>query len=401
MITAFAALAVVGANVASGPTDDTRAVITQALHDAQSRSSLLLQPTNAGHDGGFFIADESGDFLLKISGQIQTRWLAAWRDGDGGVDSFISGFQMRRVKLSFEGHIFDESLRFKITNEFSRSSGASGVSDALIEKRFENGVSILGGQFTLPFTREDLDSSKRQLAVDRTLVNSVFRLNRSQGVQIGFRDDDWRAWFAYSDGARSKNIDFGADPTDWAVTGRLEWLALGSFGVFRTQSGAIDAEPSLRIGSAIHAEERGDTPGDAGGRLVSWTGDIAAAGPGWMALTTVVGRENRDPAGMDFTDWGVTAQLGVWVTDSIVPFTRWELLIPDRDRDGGSKTNILSAGATWYIHGDALKFTIDGVWLIDGASSNDLIDASTGTGVLDPGFGGSEFVLRAQVQLLF
>jgi len=382
-------------------TDDVRAEIADALRDARSRSSLLLTAPPSGHDGGFFIADDPGDFRLDFSGQIQTRYLASWRDDSGGVDPFTPGFQMRRVKFNLAGHVFDESLRFKVTNEYSRSSGSGSVSDAFIEKRFDHGVSLTIGQFTLPFTREDLDSSKRLLAVDRSLVNGEFRLERSQGVVLAFGGDDRKAWLAFSDGLQSKNTDFGADPTDWAVTARGEWLVTGTFGAFRSEAGASDAESSVRLGGAIHAEERGASAGDAGGRLVTWTGDATAAGAGWIAFASYVGRRNDEPAGATFTDSGVTAQLGVWATEDVLPFVRWELLIPDGDRAGDSKTNALTAGANWYLHGEALKLTIDGVWLVDGAGHNDLIGASTGEGILAPGAGDDEFVLRLQAQLLF
>lgn len=379
------------------PDDAVRAEVARLLHDAQSRSSLLLAPVASGRDGGFTIVDDNDAFRLNVAGRIQTRWLAAWRDDAGGVDPFTSGFQMRRVKFTFSGHVVDKSLRFKITNDFSRSSGRGRLSSASITKRFDNGLAIRAGQFLLPLTRESLDSSKRQLAVDRSLVNGAFGLDRSQGVQLRIRGDRWRSWAAFSDGADNSNTDFGSSTPDWALTGRFEWVPTGANKWFRTQAGAFDAEQSLRIGAAAHAEDRAG----AGGRLVSWTGDVASVGPGWTALATIVGRDLQKQSGDDFTDWGVTAQVGIWANDRVLPFVRWELLIPDTDRAGDSKTNVLTAGANWYLHGDALKVTVDGVWLIDGAGDNDLLNPSTGTGVLDPGAGDSEFVLRVQIQALF
>ncbi len=401
MITTLVLASTLWAGSCALETNQTNALIAEAIADSQSRSSLLLSNDNSGHDGGFFIASKDGAFGLNISGQIQTRWNALWRDDDGVVDPFRSGFQMRRVKFSFEGHVFDESLRFKITNELRRAGGGSRISDAFIEKRFDNGLAIQAGQFTLPFTREDLDSSKRQLAVDRSLVNGVFRLERSQGVQLSIRDEQWSVWAAFSDGFRSPNIDFGTDATDWALTGRVEWLPVGSFGVFKSQVGAVDAETSLRFGGAVHAEERGASVFGPGGRLVTWTGDVTAASAGWIGFATFTGRENSQATGTTNTDWGVSAQLGIWATDDIVPFVRWEILIPDSDRLERSKTNILTSGANWYLHGEAIKLTVDGVWLIDGAGSNDLVGVSTGVGLLNPGLGDSAFLLRAQVQVLF
>ena len=375
--------------------------VARALDDASSRSSLLLESANSGHDGRCSVSSNDGSFRLNIGGQLQTRWLAAWRHDDGAVDPFTSGFQIRRMKLTFDGHIFDESLRFKVTNESRRTDGGMRMSDVFIEKRFESGLSIRAGQFKAPFTREYFDSSRRLLAVERSLVDSVFRLGRLQGAQLGITGDDWRGWVAFTDGFRSENIDFGSDATDWALTGRAEWLPFGSFNVFHSQRGKIDAEPSLRLGGAVHAEERGASVFGPSGRLVSWTGDVAAAGPGWIGLATFVGRENSQATGATLTDWGVTAQLGVWATDQLLPFVRWELLIPDRDRAARSKTNVLTAGVNWYWRGDALKLTVDGVWLIDGGGSSALVGPNTGAGILPPGSGDQAVALRVQAQLLF
>jgi len=394
-------LALAATPALASETDDIRAAVAEALRDAESRSSLLLATNNAGHDGKFFVASDDGDFRLNVTGQIQFRYLAAFRDDQGGTDDLVTGFQTRRSKITFSGHVFDESLRFKITNSFSRSTGADRVSDAYIDKRFDNGLTLRFGQFKLPFSREYLDTSSRQLAVERSLVSNVFALNRSQGVQLGAGGERWNAWAAFSDGMSSHNIDFGADPTDWAVTARGEWLPYGSFKSFRSQAGARDAESSLRIGGAIHAEERDSAPGDAGGQTWLWTIDAAAAGPGWSAFASYIWRENDLPAGGSFTDSGVTAQLGVWATDDVLPFVRWELLIPDSDRAGDSSTNVLTAGANWYIHGEALKLTVDVVWLVDDAGSNDLLGAISSAGILAPGPGDDELVLRVQVQLLF
>ncbi len=381
--------------------DDIRVIVAEALRDADSRSSLLLSGNNAGHDGKYFIASDDGDFRLNITGQVQFRYLASFRDDQGGTDDLVTGFQTRRTKVVFDGHLFDESLRFKVTNSFSRSTGADGLSDAFVAKDLADGVTLLIGQAKLPFSREYFDSSKRLLAVERSLVSDVFDLGRSQGVQLAFEDDAVRGWLMFSDGANSNNIDFGADPTDWAITARGEWLPYGSFKTFRSQAGARDAESSLRIGGAVHAEERDSSPGDNGGQTWLWTIDAAAAGPGWSAFASYIWRENDQPAGGSFTDSGATAQLGVWATDDVLPFVRWELLIPDSDRAGDSTTNVLTAGANWYLHGDALKLTVDGVWLVDDAGSNDLIGNITGAGILAPGPGDDEFVLRVQLQMLF
>jgi len=385
----------------AGASDDAlRAEVAAAMRDAEARSSLLLTPEQSGHDGGFVIRSNDGDFELNLSGQLQSRWIALWRDDGPGADEFESGFQLRRTKLTFQGHVFDPRLTFKASIDFPRNTGSARLSDGFVAYALDDHWTLTWGQFKLPFTREFLDSSKRQLAVERSLVDGAFSLRRSQGVELTYADDSVRAWLAFSDGDGGDNTDFGAEQTEWAITARAEMLITGRFRTLRSQTGARDAEFALRAGGAIHAERRDRSPGAASGSTMAISTDIAAAGHGWTTLLTATWREADDDFGDTHRDFGAMAQLGVWATDDILPFMRIEWLAPDSDRSDGESTWAVTAGATWFLHGHAAKLTIDGVWLIDDPGANALLGGSTATGVPSPE-GDWGAALRVQAQVLF
>ena len=87
-----AALSLGAASVAQADqsNDNVRAIVSEMMSDAETRSSLLAGG-DAGHDGKFFIAGDG--FRLNVGGQIQFRYLLNFRDDDvAPADDFSNGF---------------------------------------------------------------------------------------------------------------------------------------------------------------------------------------------------------------------------------------------------------------------------------------------------------------------
>src|SRR5690606_11755439 len=156
--------------------------------DAQTRSSLLQSGMTGGHDGKFFLGSADGNFRLEVGGQLQFRYMANFRDDDFADDPATPqdesdddntlGFQARSTKIWFAGHIFDPNLYYKIQGAFNRAGGDMALEDAYVGYRFENGLDLRWGQFKAPFLREELVSSTKQLAVERSIVNEFFNQDR-------------------------------------------------------------------------------------------------------------------------------------------------------------------------------------------------------------------------------
>lgn len=424
---AGAAVSLGATNVALGETnapagassDEIRALVADMLADAETRSSLLQSGGTAGHDGKFFLASPNGDFRMNISGQMQFRYMANFRDDDSGADDFESGFVNRRMKLIFDGTVYNDFF-YRIQTAFGRTGGGATLQDAYFGYQFDNGLKIQAGQFKLPFLREELVSSARQLTVDRSYVNEIFNQDRSQGIQLSWEQDNWRLMGAFSDGFGSANTDFNgpfsggapADATeaDYALTARFEYLGAGSWSQFKDFSSARGSEGlGWLLGAAAHWQggPPGSTPAKKDtGQAFSWTIDASFEGDGWNAFGAFIGRHgDSDFFGSSVDEYGFVVQAGVFVTEDIEPFVRWDTLIPDSDAAADDIFNVLTFGANYYLHGHAAKFTLDVMWFID-----DVADSSIGGGALPAsdgiGFLGSpgeedEFVIRAQFQLLF
>lgn len=428
--------------------DEVRAMVAEMQADANTRSSLLQSGGNAGHDGHFFLSDSEGNFRLNVSGQVQFRYVANFGDMNnptqlaaGAVaDDFTSGFQTRRTKLAFSGNVISKDIFFMVRSEFARAGGGSTLQDAYVGYKFGNGWEMKWGQFKAPFLREELVSSAAQLAGERSLTNELFTGNRTQGIELAYKAEDWRMMFSFNDGFNSANTDFTADgqtfgtpvlytPTnagggseaDFGFTGRAEFKLHGEWGQFKDFTSMAGSEYGLMLGVAGHIESNETTPGFGGasGDVTTflYTVDLSVEGDGWNFFVAFTGGSSDfdgladlDASGagddIDFDDYGLVVQGGFFIPDTDWEFfARYDIIFPDDDRAMDNEFSTLTFGLNWYWSGHAAKLTLDAVLALDestGASGNPLAFSAfdSGQGLVGNG-DDTEAVLRAQFQLLF
>jgi Phosphate-selective porin O and P len=420
LLLAGAALSLGGqAALAQQSSDEVRAVVAEMLSDAETRTSLL-NAGDAGHDGKFFIAGNG--FRLNVGGQIQFRYTLNFRDDDaaGVNDDFDANFQTRRTRLITDGKI-NEDWDFRVQGEFNKSGGNFGLQDAFVRYNAPNGIQLKWGQFKLPLLREEGVSDSYLLAAERSIVNEVFSQKWSQGVEVAYEAEEWRAAIAFSDGLNSLNTDIGANqPTglftfrnsgagDYAITARGEFLFAGSFAQFKDHTSPKGADYGALLGAAIHWQESKNTnnPIDIDRDLLQYTVDLSVKGDSWALFGAFVGRYMEDrnfSSKQKYNDFGGVVQ-GSWrFAEDTEVFARWDALFLDSDwiAGGDDNFNFITAGFNHYFAGHAAKFTVDVVYSVDETNNLQSIGAlpDTGVGILGQSETG-EVALRGQFQLLF
>lgn len=418
----FGVLGVANAEAAGNTnTDEVRAIVAEMLADADTRSSFLQSGGTAGHDGKkFFLGSSGGDFTLSIGGQLQFRYMMNFGDDLGGQadEDWESGFQARRTKVWVDGTVFNE-FDYKVQWAFDRNGGGAVLEDAYVSTPvFGDGWEMKWGQFKAPFMREELVSSTRQLAVDRSHMNEVFNQDRSQGIQLGYSQDDWQLMLMFSDGFNSDNTDYNQDRTlgfggesDYAFTGRFEYKFAGDWSQFKDFTSPSGNNWGMLLGGALHYEGGDDTGNNFGGddySYFSWTADLSFEGDGWNAFIAGVGgySDFEDIGGvagndLDVDDYGLVIQGGIMIPDTNWEvFGRYDAVFPDSDRANDDAFNVITAGVNYYMHGHAAKFTADFQWFLDDPADSDLAVANDGIGFLGDS-DEDEFGIRIQFQLLF
>ena len=375
--------------------DEIRGLVQDVVADADTRASLLQDGMMGGWDDGFVLASADGNFKLKISGQLQFRYV--WNDQNNSPeDDNRWGFENRRTKIKFTGHAVDPSWKYQVSGAFIDDGGEFLLEDANITKDLGDGWALKFGQFKPPFLREALVSSSRQLAVERSLVNAESNQRRAQGVEIQYKGDQLAFKAMYHDGFGTSNTRALAEDTEFAVDGRVEWLAAGEWGQFKEFTSWEGEAFAFLLGVAIHYEnEEYGTPAGPEQETFTWTIDGSLKFGGAHAFAAIVG-QHLDVADAD--QYGIVVQGGYFfVPDEWEAFVRYEY--GDLDLAGQSHLNVITVGVNRYFAKHALKWTTDVGFALDEISS-DWATRSSGWREDSPGEDG-QVVLRSQLQLLF
>ncbi len=436
--------------------EQIRGLVQDVLADADTRASLQGSGATSGYKSGFFVQSADGNWKLKINGQIQVRWnynhapdgsadapaAVGVGTGAGGAASDQYGFQIRRAKLKFSGNVIDPSWGYKVTLVNERNVGNSNtyLEDAWIQKKMENGTYLKVGQFKAPFLREELVSSTAQLAVERSMLNNQFTYGWTQGIEFGTKTDNLWARVWYGDGPHSLN-SVGNDGSTNSVVARADYMLSGDWKDWKSFTGrGLKSDSYAFVGAAFQwfniSENRASNDHEYGGadatRTYGFTVDASVGGTGWTAYTAFMYADGRNGGGGspdDATGWGWMAQGGFDVAEDVQLFGRYEL---------GDITNYSSTSVT----GDPADPTTTGAWaaadhrnghdstvtlgvnywpsgvknvkltadlgyafsfLNDGGSvaSADYVSSGNGWRADENGSDGGQWLVRAQMQLLF
>ncbi|MEY4117595.1 MAG: hypothetical protein RLZZ116_923 [Planctomycetota bacterium] len=439
--------------------EEIRAVVSDVLADSMLRESLAADPATAGWDStrGFFLASADNNFTLRFRGRIQTRWAMDQRDIGGATAATGSpantspdnthGFEMRRVQFMFGGNFVDPSWTYFMQYATTRNA-VSGLNnfleDAWVEKALGDGYFVRTGQFRPGFIREDLVSSGAQMSVERSNTNELFTAARSQGVMLGWIGEHFKFDFTFSDELRAIaaapttgagaaggvaagiNTGFNFDTVDYAFCSRLEFMPYGEWRQFRDLQGYRGEAPGALFGVAAYIQQLTDVPTPTVSPDIVWsvTADasleysgFAIFGYGVYRGVTLQQEQAVRGGGTDdsLSQWGALIQAGVFVTDSVEWFTRYEIGNTDTDKYRTSPTaleasaeanNVLTTGFTWWpasVKNRGVKFVTDIGYafcpVVDFASNGAdwLPDYTAQNGATNDG----QWVVRSQLQLQF
>ena len=414
--------------------DEVRSIVAEMMADAESRSTLQGGGT-AGYDKGFFLASSDNKFRLNISGYTQFRYTANFQDQNntaGGADTFSNGFNVRRAVLDFSGNAGSEDLTYRV-RILQNGDGASGNGDFNIEDAWAayglgGGWKVRAGQFRTMFWKENNNADINTMATDRSIVDSAFGQDFSQGVGVIFNSDQIDFNLDFTDGIGSaRNRLFSADRSstttfnttngagaftsvttseaaDWAVSGRAEYTFAGDKNQLKDYTSAQDEKFAGNVGiggffqqSANNGTANVTPPTNTQivNNLTGFTIDAQVEGNGFGAFVGGVGtiRDFRS-AGNDvgtLNDYGFLAQVNFRVLPKTDIFARYELLGIDNDHGaplGGSVTatesqkyyQFITAGVTQYIVGTHTKLTVDAVFALNRTASDANTQRLDGTG---------------------
>ena len=388
--------------------DQIREMVQDVLADADTRASMLQGGATAGYDKGFFLASADGNYLLKFAGQLQVRAVYNHQD-EGPSDDDRWGFENRRTKLFFSGHIVDPTWQYQL--ELDASSNGGGVSlgeFVYVQKDLGNGWKVRAGQFKPPYLREEFVSSRRLLLVERSLTNAQFTAGISQGVWLGYEGEQWRVFSTVNDGNGARATSWSVEDTEYAFTGRAEWLAVGSdwknvddYNAFRGGESAVLLGAGITYQNAEYGTGANLPPPDFNNAEVENLGlsaDAAAKFDGFSAAIALIYRNlQADATGAELEQLALVIQGGVFLTEDLELAARYEW--GDLDLAGVEDLSVVTIGLNKYWAAHNLKWQNDIGYAFNAVASNWATDTAGWRG--DAPDESGQIVVRSQIQLLF
>ena len=221
-------------------------------------------------------------------------------------------------------------------------------------------------------------------------------MGRTTAIQATYKNENIQARFAINDGKSQQNTAWNTEDTEFAVTGRLDWLVDGTWGQFGDFTSWREEDFALKLGGAFHWQQSEYGTNSSGSEIFQWTLDGAAEFGGANLFASVFGMHTEPESGGADTDmYGFVIQGGVFVSDDVELFGRYEW--GDDDVASTDDLSLLTFGFNKYFAKHNAKFTADigfGINEIAGAWDKSSIgyreDASEEDGQL---------ILRTQLQV--
>jgi hypothetical protein len=424
---------------------EIKGLVQDVLADADTRSSLLQAGPTAGYDDGFILSSSDGNWLLRVNFLMQQRFIynsidvppAGVGEEEDAIDEDRYGFENTRSTLILSGHVFNPSWFYRLDVNFGSNSvdnddfvddeffptssnwGRTGTLRAYLGYDYGNGWRIKMGTMKLPLLREELVDSQYQLMVERSILNYYFTTGYGDGLAFEWNGDKVRVEGMFSDGAQTGQSIWSNGPfadfdvpsvivfehlpgrhADWALTGRAEFLASGSWDQFRDFTSPRSGEIGILVGAAVHYQEAEDIPGGGyvNDNLIA-TGDISLELGGAHMFAALVYADNDFGGPENWNPWGFLVQGGLYIDETWELFARFEWM--DWDDDvfvGVDDLSVVTAGVNKYFAGHNAKWTTDFGW-----GFNPVFVPARITGWRNDN--GADFdgqwVVRTQIQLFF
>ncbi|HXG58650.1 MAG TPA: porin [Thermoanaerobaculia bacterium] len=289
---------------------------------------------------------------LTLSNRIQFRFTHEDPDSGNGKDSF----RIRRAKTKLDGWLYKKNLTWELQLNWADTS--SSLEDANINYAFSRALQIKGGQFKVPFGRQELTSSGSQQFVDRSIVSSEFAKGRDAGVQIwGLSRDnrfEWRAGAFNGNGRNASSNDNGALQYDARVT-------FQPWGDVKYSESDFESSGRPLLAVAVqyeHNDRHGATAGNDVSRAIAG-GDVAFKYRGISAFGEFFHRDNHPESGPDSASDGWNVQAGIFVVPRTIEVAARYATWDPSDRAAHDRRTESGIALNWFINKHNLKLQSD------------------------------------------
>jgi phosphate-selective porin OprO/OprP len=227
------------------PNTDPNATDIPSAPRSGSGADRSRPPAVAGWNNGFFLQSEDKNFVLRITGQIQTDY-KTFIDQPDPAD--INTFLLRRARFGIEANMF-QYYEFRFLPDFAPPTPV--IQDSYLNVHYVDWIQFEAGRFKQPFSYEQMIQDRFVPTMERSLFDQLVP-QRDWGAMIHGQKlffDRFDYYVSLHDGIINGNAIDNNDSKD--VTGRVVlrplnsdffpiWLHLLQFGM--ALNGGFDNE---------------------------------------------------------------------------------------------------------------------------------------------------------------
>ena len=333
---------------------------------------------------GLKVSSTDGQFSLTTRLRAQMRYTLEHEGGE-----FTHGFQLRRARLMFKGHVFGKhnTLKFELAvspRDIGLKSAGTISKSPLLDWYFHfthlRDLNLRVGQYKVPYSRQRVVSSGNLQMVDRAVANGEFNLDRDVGLDFRSKDLGGLGVLRYYAGvymgeghSSYANGDFGL-----MYLARIEVLPMGGFKDYSEAAFTRSREAKLSVGAAFaYLDEgkrnkgiTGSTPSDGGTTdTLNFTADVSFRASGLSVESAFFWRDGTRNPGTNLDEtgelvllepardgMGYYGQVGYLIPKQPIEFTgRFGQLIASGSDSGLSDTSEAGVGVNYYMAHHAMK----------------------------------------------
>ena len=302
-------------------------------------------------DGKTTIQSKSAQ--LSISNRVQVRFTEQMPE----VGDDKGSFRLRRMKTKFEGWVYTKDLTYEF--QINAADSSNILEDANVNYDFTQGkkaFQLKGGQFKVPFGRQELTSSGSQQFVDRSAVSNTFARGRDIGVQLWGAPLagrlDWRVG-VFNGNGRTVSAN---DNDKFQYNARLTWAPLGDPKYSESDFESTD-RPLFALAANYESNDRqGATTGiDADREITGY--DAVFKFKGFSLFGELFDATDDPETGADRDLGGFHAQAGYFlIRNKLEVAARFAELDPNNDVDNDEQEERgLALNYFWNKHAHKLQ----------------------------------------------
>lgn len=344
-------VAAVGARATESASLESRllALESKLAQLADENTALKKQLGVEGKAPPAFVTAGGKEKRLSLGGYLQGQA----EFGDAPDTRFGAGydrFYLRRARVTIKGS-FAEHFDFNLTTDLAPNTlGATSAArvqavDVFAVWNKYSEATVTFGQFKTPYGYEQLLPDTKVLSIERSLPNDQLTLSRQLGAMVSGVAVDKKLTYAL--GLFNGNgINTSANDND-------QFLYVGRV------TGVIHDDLRFKFTVGANAFTTRDTGASFTGRRTGTGLDLqAVSGPvGFYAEYLRMHSDREAGADTDAHGWSVLGTCFV-VPKTLQALVRYEVYDPNRG-SGGDDSALWTAGLTWLLKGDDLKFSVN------------------------------------------